>query len=309
MVILYGGELTHHAFEKNFSEKSAFDLVCEWASSFSDKIILFTKSDSSLNSQISELISSNPKIQLLSRDSWSKSLFISQIASVLKENSADNAIVAWADTPFINAKITGELLEMQEKYSAEYTFADGFPEGFAPEILASGTASILSDLSQSSLKGEGEKNMSRDALFSVMKGDINSFEIETLISDRDYRLFRFNFESSSKINSLACKNLYQKALAENVSLDDLYALADLAAKTPSVMQTVPAFYNIQISSKFNHKYCYSLESAGKNPSSKEFMSLSDFKKILSQIKDFSENAVVSLSAFGEPLLNPDFFAL
>ncbi|MBR4322632.1 spiro-SPASM protein, partial [Treponema sp.] len=74
---------------------------------------------------------------------------------------------------------------------------------------------------------------------------------------------------------------------------------------------LPAFYNIQISSKYNHKYCYSLDSIGKNPSAKDFMSFPDFQKIMSQIADFSENAAISLSAFGEPLLHPEFldFAL
>ena len=121
------------------------------------------------------------------------------------------------------------------------------------------------------MKGEGEKPVDREAIFSVMRGDINSFEIETLIADEDYRLLRFSFESSTKINALACKNLFDEAAKQNVDLGDAYALSNLAAKSVSVMQTVPSFYNIQVSSKYNHKYCYSLESAGKNPCAKNFM--------------------------------------
>lgn len=311
LVVLYGGDLTPHAFEKVFGSECAFELVLNMASKFSEKIVLFLKDSSPVSGQISSVIAQNPKVEAVSRDCWTKSLFISEISSALKKYEAESAIVSYADTPFLNEKLTADLIEMHSKYAAEYSFADGFPYGLAPELIESGTASILSELSKTSLKAEGEKCMDREALFSVMRGDINSFEIETLISDVDYRLLRFNFEASSKINFLSCKNLYAEAQNQKIDLSDAYSLSNLASKTPLVMQTVPAFYNIQISSKYNHKYCYSLESAGKNPSPKDFMALSDFQKIVSQIKDFSENAVISLSAFGEPLLNPEFlqFAL
>ena len=311
LVVLYGGDLTSHAFEKVFGSECAFERVLNWASNFSEKIVLFLKDSSPVSGQVSSIISKNPKIETVSHDSWTKSLFITEISSVLKKNEAESALFSYADTPFLNEKLTSELIEMHSKYAAEYTFADGFPYGLTPELIESGTASILSELSKTSLKGEGDKCMDREALFSVMRGDINSFEIETLISDVDYRLLRFSFEASSKINFLACKNLYDEAQNQKIDFSDAYSLSNLAAKSPCVMQTVPAFYSIQVSSKYNHKYCYSLESQGKNPSQKDFMELSDFKKILGQIKSFSESAVISLSAFGEPLLNPEFlnFAL
>lgn len=309
VVILYGGDLTHHAFDKVFGGKSAFESVLEWAALFSEKIILFTKNSSSLSSQISSILASYPKVGLVSKDSWSKADFIAQIASSLKENSAESALVSYADTPFLNEKLTRDLLEMHEKYAAEYSFADGFPYGLTPELIEAGTASILSELAKTTLKSEGEKPVDREAIFSVMRGDINSFEIETLISDVDYRLLRFNFDTASKINFTACKNLYEQAIKQNVSLSDAYALSNLASKTPSVMQTLPAFYNIQITSKFNHKSCYSLSSVNKNPAPRDFMAISDFNKILSQIKEFSEDAVISISAFGEPLLHPDFLQI
>ena len=309
LVILYGGDLTHHAFDKVFGGKSAFESVLDWSALFGEKIILLAKNTSPLLSQISSVLASYPKVALISKDSWSKADFIAQIASSLKENSAECALVSYADTPFLNEKLTRDLLEMHEKYAAEYSFADGFPYGLTPELIEAGTASILSELAKTTLKSEGEKSLDREAIFSVMRGDINSFEIETLISDEDYRLLRFSFEASSKINFLACKNLYEEAKKQNISLSDAYALSNLASKSPSVMQTVPAFYNIQISSKFNHKTCYSLSSINKNPEPKDFMALSDFQKILSQIKEFSEDAVISLSAFGEPLLHPDFLEI
>ena len=306
VVILYGGDLTRHAFEKVFGGKSAAERVLDWAALFSERVVLCAKNGSPVSAELSSLCAAR-SVQVVSKDFWSKASFIEQIASSLKEHAAESAIVSYADTPFLNETLTRDLLDMHSKYAAEYSFADGFPYGLSPEIIEAGTAGILAELATNTLKGEGEKLVDREALFSVMRGDINSFEIETLIADEDYRLLRFSFEASSKINFLACKNLWEEARAQNIELSDAYALSNCAAKTPSVCQTVPAFYNIQISSKYNHTYCYSLASVGKNPAPKEFMALSDFKKILAGLKEFSENAVVSLSAFGEPLLNPEFF--
>ena len=309
LVILYGAELTTHAFEKVFDGKSAFEKVLEFAQKFGERVLVFTKKNSASEALVSKIISENPKIDSVSQENWTKSLFISQISENLKKNSAKNALVSFADTPFLNEKLTAELLSIHENYAAEYSFADGFPYGLTPEIIESGSSAILSELSRTTLKSEGEKTVDREAIFSLMRGDINSFEIETLIADEDYRLLRLNFECSSKINFLACKNLWCEAKAQKIDMSDAYALSNLAKASVSVLKTVPAFYNVQISSKYNHKYCYSLESVQKNPSSKAFMALDDFKKILSQIKDFSENAFVSVSAFGEPLLNPEFLAI
>ena len=310
LVVLYCGELTAHAFEKVFDGKSAFERVLDWAKEFGKKIILFTKTASFAEKQIS-LTLEKSETELLSRPVWSKSLFISEISACLKKHDCTAAVIAWGDTPFLNKSLTSQLVEMHEKYAAEYSFADGFPGGLAPEIIDSGACSILAQLSENAMKSEGEKPVDREAIFSVMRGDINSFEIETLIADEDYRLLRFEFETSSRINFLACKKLYELAAKENIPEADAYMLSNLAAKSASVLQTVPAFYNIQISARYNHTYCYSLESIGKNPQARDFMDINDFRKIVAQIRDYSENAVVSLSAFGEPLLNPSFvdFAL
>nr|MCR4823015.1 hypothetical protein [Treponema sp.] len=220
LVILYGGDLSRHAFEKLFDSSSAFQKVIDWASSFSDKIILLTKNSSPVAGEVSSALSEKKNIQVISKDSWSKADFISQISSSLKESDADSALISYADTPFLNEKLTKDLLELHEKYAAEYTFADGFPYGLTPEVIEKGTASILSELATTSLSAEGQKAMDREALFSVMRGDINSFEIETLISDVDYRLYRFNFEASSKINMTACKNLFEEGKKQKLDFTD-----------------------------------------------------------------------------------------
>lgn len=306
LVILYGGDLTRHAFEKSFGGFSAFERVLDWAARLGSSIVLLAKNGSPVGAELASFCDSAANIQLITKDFWTKADFIAQIASSLKEHDAGSAIVSHADTPFLNERLTRDLLEMHEKYAAEYSFADGFPYGLAPELIEAGTVGILAELARTTLKAEGEKPVDREAIFSVMRGDINSFEIETLIADCDYRLLRFSFDASSKINALACKNLFCAASEQGIDLSDACALSNLAAKTASVMQTVPAFYNIQISSRLNHECAYSLASVAKNPAPADFMDFADFQKIIAQITDFSENAVISLSAFGEPLLHPEF---
>ncbi len=309
-VILYAAELSEHSFEKAFGGKSAFEFALEWAKSVPGSVsaVIFAseKNRAEIERNIPENIKSSEKIRIASKESWTKGVFINEISDSLSSLNADFAVVSYADTPFLNRKLTEEICAEHTKYQAEYTFADGYPYGVAPEALDKGAAAIVSSLckSDSRFMKKSEENMSRDTVFSLLSIDINSFEIETVIAENDYRLLRLEFECSSKINFLACRNLFSLLSPENgkISDFDLESLCGRAASSPDVLKTVPAFYNIQISSRYNHALCY------EPPLPKmDDMSLDDFKNLLENISRFSEKAVISLSAFGEPLLHKDFF--
>ena len=79
LVVLYGGDLSSHAFEKVFDSECAFGRVLSWASKFSEKIVLFLKDNSSVSEQVSSIISQNSNIEVISHDCWTKSLFIQKI--------------------------------------------------------------------------------------------------------------------------------------------------------------------------------------------------------------------------------------
>jgi spiro-SPASM protein len=158
-----------------------------------------------------------------------------------------------------------------------------------------------------------------------MKSRVNSFEVETLIAPRDVRFYRFDFSCVTKRALLACQNLYQAAArgifdktGDESFADDLGALA---AETPRVQRVVPSFYDVQISAwtkdtpvyspyaveyekKFSHAPRFARE---KNPWC--FMPLEQLKKIADEAAEFSGEAVVSLSAWGEALAHPDICAI
>ena len=313
-VILYAAEISEHSFENAFGGKSAFELALEWAESVPESVstVIFAseKNMAEIERKIPENKKSSGKIRIVTKESWTKGVFISEISDSLSSLNANYALVSYADTPFLNKNLTEEICSAHTKYQAEYTFADGYPYGVAPEAIDKGAVSIVSALCKSDSRfiKKSEEKMTRDAVFSLLSIDINSFEVETVIAKKDYRLLRLEFECSSKINFLACRNLFSLLNLENSKISDfdLEKLCGTAASSFDVIKTVPAFYNIQISSRYNHALCYEPSLPGKFPEMDD-MRLDDFKNLLENISRFSQKAVISLSAFGEPLLHKDFF--
>lgn len=302
VAVLYAADISEHAFEKVFNGKSAFDLVLEWSKNIPDCACTAIFSSSENEGKIKSSVSDNVKI--IAKEKWSKGSFISAVSKNLGEEEADYAVITYADTPFLNAELTQEICRTHEKYKAEYTFQDGYPYGLAPETLDKGACAIIAALLENNHKGKYEEEMSRDAVFSLLSLDINSFEIETVIAEKDYRLLRLEFECSSKINFNACRAVF----TDFNKSEGLISFCDRASSLLPALKTVPAFYNVQISGRYNHALCYVPEEFAPafDKEGAEDMSFSDFKVFIEKASLFSEKAVVSLSAFGEPLLNKDF---
>lgn len=332
-----------YAFTKDFDGNSAFELALSWAMQHSvsadggrtacaEAVVVFTVP--AYKNQIDALLAadtshthSGVRPDIVCRNSWTNADVASEIAAACARFKADYAVYAWADCPFLNASLTKELLSLHTTYKAEYTFADGFAYGLAPEVIDKGAAGIIATLGKESQKTAGSKPAGRDALFAIMSGDINSFEIETHIADKDYRMLRLSFDCGSKATALGCTRLYaalkDSALGaqdgadapfvpQSVAFVDEYALSDLAASRADVLQTLPAFYNVQIASRYKHQYVYSpypLLCAAREKQGCEALSDMPFERfsaLVAAIASTSENAVVSLSLYGEPLLHPRF---
>lgn len=281
-------------------------------------------------------------IILVEKDAWNTKVFLETILEIGKENNAKTIVYAWADCPFLQKDITDELIDLHEAAFTEYCFPEAFPYGLAPEILALDTIDILLGLEK--LKNQ-EKNMNtassniieeeteekigelikRDFWFSLIKKDINSFEIETLISDIDMRTWRLSFAIDSKRNFISA-NALLKILEKNCFLNqnEGLKLCEIGqgkilenAIDISVLHSLPSFYAIQITSSCagNCIFCpypsAHFEKYKKTPidaytdNSAEFMKKEDFIKIIEKIAQFSEDAVVSLSFWGETLQHPE----
>ena len=313
IVFLYAGFSTPFAFDTVFSSRSAFERSAVWASGIKDSLGIFVAvtpfTEPNVKKQLDEL---GLKADLVKKDSWNVAELVQEMERKAGQAGASTVIYSFADRPFLDASLTSALLEDHEKYSAEYTFADGYPEGFAPEIIHSGTLKILSNLMAGNAASEGAKKVTPGSIFSVIRTDINSFEIETVLSQKDYRMLRLDFSCSTLSGKTACTRLYELSLDNKIPFASEY-LAEFAEKTPSIQRTVPAFYNVQlcknytVSSTYNPYFKLPSLKAKLSLSTKpeSVMSLEQFKAMLSQIVSFSGSAVIGLSAWCDPVVIPN----
>ena len=246
---------------------------------------------------------------------------LEELDKICRESQSDSLIFSYADCLFLNKSLTLGLLDTHKDYKAEYTFAEGYPEGFAPEVLDKGTLAILNELAKTSAKETGDQKISRHSIMDIIKTDINSFEVETVLAPVDWRLFRFAFDCRKKENFIACQKLYEE-FSKDISAEEGFANADpvelskAAAKNPGILKTIPAFYNLQLAQKCQGKCSYCpYPAALKQKEGLEAAAatkIMDFNKVctlIEQIAQYSTEAVVGLSAWGECFNHPDLLKI
>jgi len=232
------------------------------------------------------------------RDLWTLKDMLETIAA--HSAGFDLTYFAWADCPFLDPALAGRLAERHIRYAAEYSYADGWPYGLAPELLSPGTAAILAKILGESDGGP----VGRDALFSVIQKDINAFDIETEISPVDLRCHRLSLCANSKRNLLLLRRIIDCNTGE---IPDTAAVERIIAENPAILRTLPAFYPIQVYGGCPQScaFCPWPQRAGEAVTSRrDFMEAAQFESLLEKIRAFSGDAVIDLSLWGELSLHP-----
>ncbi|MDR1373522.1 MAG: spiro-SPASM protein, partial [Treponema sp.] len=139
----------------------------------------------------------------------------------------------------------------------------------------------------------------RDALFSVLQKDINSFDIETEISSADLRNHRLSLTADTKRNLL----LLTRFAGAAAGIPAAAGAASLIGEKPELLRTLPAFYPVQVSAPCPQD-CSFCPYPGSAASKEGFMEGSRFGELLDNIEAFSGDAVIDLSLWGELALHP-----
>ena len=296
--VLYGGDLKPQAFEALPNGKSAFSMAAEVSLRFPgvEKTVLLCNEEASKNEIVNSADFSYVEKVCSPSPLWTKKSLLEEITRL----AAGYTFVyfAWADCPLLDSELAASLAIRHTRYAADYSYSDGLPYGFAPELLSASTAGILSVIAK-----DDETPVSRDALFSVIQKDINSFDIETEISSVDLREHRLCLAADNKRNFKLLSNLMQAGLSSSTDAENVIG------KNLHLLRTLPAFYNIQIVSDCPQTCALCPWPKYRAKSGSAIMAKNDFTKLLDKIEDFSGDAVISLSLWGEPALHPEKIAL
>lgn len=297
LIILYCDKNSDYGFQFCFHENSALDNVLYWAREIPDSkiVIFYTEKQKSLVER--HLLIPVKIEQMCEKDEWTFEEMLENSYNLAEKYDSKDIIFTFADLPFINLKLTEKILESHRKFSAEYSFADGYSYGFAPEVLAKDTLKIL--LSMLKNKPEADKILTRTSIFDLIKTEINSFEIETVIAEKDYRMARLNLDCSSKSNFYGCYNFSELRLES----DDVEFLNEKAVNNIGTRKTFPTYYSIQVSEKCTKKCIICPYSKVKND--EQFIDFWNFRKLCDEISSYSEEAVICLGNWGEPFEHPD----
>lgn len=144
LAVLYAGTLSRYALQPVSAGKSAFARCLESASRFPGVSEILVAGSESLASAIPSGLSVPVRTQNPSAPGIASLFELMAAASP----GFDSIYFSWADCPYLDVSLTSSLAEKHTRYFAEYTFADGYPYGLTPDILASGIVPIIAKLAQ-----------------------------------------------------------------------------------------------------------------------------------------------------------------
>ncbi len=228
-----------------------------------------------------------------------------------------DAAVIWValDAPFFDVELTRYLVRLHEQSWCDYTFADGFPTGYAPEVLRRDALAALSSLAAS-----GALEWTRTILFDALSRDINAFDVETEAATEDYALLRLSLTVDTRQNYLLCRRLVERGAAdtgesgkepdptrERYHDRGIPLLAELM-RAPDVGRTLPYYYYVQITTEMVQRPSYTPWSdarwAPDPPGEGTHMDLDTWKAVLARLAEWTPEATIAIGYRGEPALHP-----
>jgi spiro-SPASM protein len=286
--------LREPVYEKVFSGKSALEKTLDAVRAFPDvkKVVLLAPNDPAHQADFqADEVMFPPDAQ-----HWTQRQLLNALSAI--SAAFDCVYYAWADCPLLDAKLADALAKRHFRFTAEYSYADGFPYGLAPEILAPNAAASLVKL-----VGDSNEPVERDTLFAILQQDINAFDIETEIAPEDLRIHRLSLSADSRRNLLLLTRWVEAGFHD---ADDARRLIH---ERPELLRTLPNFYAIQVAGACPHAcaFCpYPRFGGGQTPvtARKDVLAPEQFRVMLDAIEAFSGDAVIDLSLWGELSLHP-----
>lgn len=210
----------------------------------------------------------------------------------------DELLLVQADQPLLDIPLLEEMLLLHHKYYAEYTFADAWPLGLAPQLLQGKIVKRISQLAMGNLKAPDG-----NTLFSLIQKDINQFDLETVVAPKDYRPYRLDCSVQSSEGWKLVDRMLQNGY------EDSRTLWEWMETHLELLRIQPSYVQIQITEQCPQSCSY-CPWPGVHPGHREAgkcMSPEDFTQILDKVRQINPEAVISLSPWGEASLHPRIY--
>ncbi len=214
---------------------------------------------------------------------------------------AEAVLVVQADAPLWDSALARRLLDVHVEYIAEFTFADGFPEGLAAEVVSRGIIPALIELAKRN-PGVG----GRRSLFDIVEKDINAFDVETELSSEDMRMLRVRLRADSKLNRLVCQGVLEEV--GSISPDDAESVISIIQSHPEHLRTVPAFLSVQLLSATSQEPFYLPKDFPFAGAGRE-LAADDFASLLADFEALAAGGAVEVSSWGEIALHSEVEAI
>lgn len=212
------------------------------------------------------------------------------------QDTVEQLICFRLDAPFVAVDWIERLVDLQRRSWCDYTFADGYPRGYTPEIVRSDVLPVLISLADSA-----NQRWAPGAVFETLSNDINAFDIETEAAPEDFAILRVNFTCDTRQNYIACRRIAEKAT------DGDYL--SVLMRHPEIRRTLPYYYQVQITSELVQRPEYTPwrfdRWSGDLPKEGRHMSVANWEKLLSTITTETPEATIAIGYRGEPALHPD----
>ncbi len=209
---------------------------------------------------------------------------------LLEKTGSDHIIKIYADSPFLDAKIISEMADLHTEYMAEYTFSENLPSGLSCEIISGELINALPNTDKETL-----------SLGSVVKSNINQFDIEIYYKDPDIRDKRLSFRSSCSRNRAVMENIFDCAN----SVPEYKDLRKLINENPGVLYIGPSYLEIELTGTCDLKciFCYREKLKNKHGD----LPVGLLEKTVKEMREFKLPYTVCFGGSGEPLMHSEFY--
>lgn len=232
------------------------------------------------------------------------------------ESEAEHLIWLDGDAPFVSIKLAIYLDQLHRRSWCDYTFADGFPVGYAPQCVRRETVGVLATLA-----GNRGLTWNRSLLFDALSIDINAFDIETEAASEDYSLLRASLTADMRANYLLCRRLVERDVtpsgsaglrtdvvfdpfSERFPEEEDEILQTLLAD-PTILRTAPRYYQLQLTERLTQRPSYTPWAAETREEPPRDLRGESLTHILREIVQETPEATIAIGYRGEPGLHND----